>query len=122
MLSSVSVRLRSLSQRKIAYRASGVAIAIGFISCVHILIGYDLRPRCGALPGAFAMYDGMFVVFWLGVIPHVLMLIFGSLTYINIKLSKKRIESESERHSIISHSNRRGSKTDKHLIIVSNRR
>ena len=37
MSSSVSARLRSFSQMKVAYRASGIAIAIGFISCVHIL-------------------------------------------------------------------------------------
>lgn len=91
MSSSVHARLRSLSQMKVAYRAIGVAIAIGFISCVHILVGYDLRPRCAALPGVFSMYDSMFVVFWLGVIPHLLMLIFGLFTYINIKQSKRRM-------------------------------
>jgi hypothetical protein len=121
MSSSVSVHLRSFSQMKIAYPASGVAIAIGFISCVRILVGYDLRPRCAALPGVFAMYDSMFVVFWLGVIPHVLMLIFGFLTYINIKLLKKRVGIDSERNSIVSHLNRRESKADKQLIMVSNR-
>ncbi|CAF4375405.1 unnamed protein product, partial [Adineta steineri] len=67
------------------------AIILGFISCIHIVIGYDLRPRCGALAGAFAMYDSMFVVFWLGIIPHVLMLIFGFITLMNIRRTKQRI-------------------------------
>jgi hypothetical protein len=91
MSSSVQARLRSFSQVKMARRATAVAIAIGFISCIHILIGYDLRPRCAALPGAFAMYDSMFVIFWLGIIPHVLMLIFGFLTFMNIRRIKKRL-------------------------------
>ncbi|CAF1449726.1 unnamed protein product, partial [Adineta steineri] len=91
MSSSVNARLRSFSQRKIAYRVSVVAIILGFISCIHIVIGYDLRPRCGALAGAFAMYDSMFVVFWLGIIPHVLMLIFGFITLMNIRRTKQRI-------------------------------
>ncbi len=88
MSSSVHACLRSFSQMKMAYRAIGVAIAIGFISCAHILFGYDLRPRCATLPGSFGMYDSMFVVFWLGVIPHSLMLVFGFFTYMNIKRSK----------------------------------
>ncbi|UJR27579.1 hypothetical protein I4U23_008860 [Adineta vaga] len=91
MSSSVSVRLRSFSQMKVAYRASVCAILLAFTSCIHIVIGYDLRPRCGALAGTFTMYDSMFVVFWLGIIPHALMLIFGFVTLMNVRRTKQRI-------------------------------
>ena len=43
--SSVHARLRSFSQMKVAYRATFVAVVIGFGSCSHILVSYDLRPR-----------------------------------------------------------------------------
>ncbi|CAF4071843.1 unnamed protein product [Adineta steineri] len=119
MSSSVSARLRSFSQRKIAYRVSVVAIILGFISCIHIVIGYDLRPRCGALAGAFAMYDSMFVVFWLGVIPHVLMLIFGFLTYMNIKRSRRRIAIHSHKNpTALAQRQQREEKNDTQLIVM----
>ena len=118
--SCVSARLRSFSQMKVAYRATGVAIAVGFVSCVHILVGYDLRPRCGALAGVFAMYDGMFVVFWLGVIPHILMLVFGLLTIVNIRRTKRRIAVKPPANATApTRQQRREQKTDAQLIIVS---
>ena len=122
MSSSVHVRLRSFSQMKMAYRATAVAIAIGFISCVHILVLYDLRPRCGTMPGVYAKFDGMFVVFWLGVIPHMLMLVFGSLTIINIRRAKRRIAPAKPLPNTAgpTQQKRREQKTENQLIVVSN--
>ncbi|CAF4313553.1 unnamed protein product [Rotaria sp. Silwood2] len=120
--SSVSARLRSFSQMKIAYRATIGAITIGFLSCIHILVGYNLRPRCNALAGSFAMFDGMFVVFWLGVIPHLLMLTFGFLTYMNIRRTKKRVAVKQPQNTVaLTQQQRRQQKTDAQLIVVSNR-
>jgi hypothetical protein len=120
MASSVQARLRSFSQIKMAYRAVAVAIGIGFISCSHILVGYDLRPKCNALAGVFAMYDSMFVIFWLGVIPHVLMLAFGFLTFTNIRLTKKRVANKAPPNAVAqTHQQRREQKTDAQLIVVS---
>jgi len=120
MSSSVSATLRKFSQIKMAYRATIVAILLGFISCIHILVGYDLRPRCGALSGPFAMYDSMFVVFWLGIIPHVLMLIFGFLTIMNIRQVKRRVAINPQTNTAsATKKERREQKTDTQLIIVS---
>jgi hypothetical protein len=111
MSSSIHARLRSFSQIKIAYRSMIIVILIGLISCSHILISYDLRPRCTTLPGAYAIFDGMFVVFWLGVIPHVLMLIFGFITLMNIKRTRQKVFGKQQRND---------KKTDTQLILVSN--
>ncbi|CAF1274718.1 unnamed protein product, partial [Rotaria magnacalcarata] len=89
--SSVSVRFRSFSQMKIAYRATAVAIVVSLLSCSHILYSYDLRPKCANMPGPYAMFDGMFVVVWLGIIHHGLMLTFGFTTVMNIRQAKRRI-------------------------------
>ena len=90
MSSSRHARLRLFSQITVAYRATIVVILLGMITCAHILISYNLRPKCGTLPGNYAIFDGMFVVFWLGVLPHVLMWIFGSITLMNIRRMRKR--------------------------------
>jgi hypothetical protein len=123
MSSSSHARLRSFSQMKIAYRSVIITIIIGLISCSHILITYDLRPKCSTLSGAYAVFDGMFVVFWLGVIPHVLMLIFGFLTLINIRRMQHRrfIKPQTKGTPIINQKQQRNDhKTDTQLILVSN--
>ena len=124
MSSSLEARLRSFSDIKIAYRATAVAIVTSFLSCTHILALYDLRPKCSTKPGAFAMYDSMFVVFWLGVIPHLLMLLFGFLTYTNIKRSKRRVTIQLSTNPIAptqkQQQQRQKQKTDKQLIVVRN--
>ncbi|CAF0721531.1 unnamed protein product [Adineta ricciae] len=90
MSSSTHACLRSFSRIKNAYRSVIIAILVALISCSHILITYDLRPRCSTLVGTYAIFDGLFVVFWLGVIPHILMLIFGFITLLHIKRVRQR--------------------------------
>jgi signal transduction histidine kinase len=94
MSSSTNVHLRAFSQIKMAYRATVVAIGIGFISCTPVAVGYVVRPRCRKMPGTYEMFDSIFAVSWLGVIPHLLMLVFGSLTFLNIRRSKKQIRKQ----------------------------
>ncbi|CAF5130097.1 unnamed protein product, partial [Rotaria sp. Silwood1] len=103
---------------KIAYRATIVAIAISFLSCIHILVAYDLRPRCGVVAGPVSRFDGMFVVFWLGIIPHILMLIFGFLTVMNIRRTKTRVAAKPLQSVVAStQQQRRQQKTDAQLIV-----
>ncbi|CAM4794610.1 unnamed protein product [Rotaria magnacalcarata] len=90
-LTSVHVRLRSLSQIKIAYRNVLIVIIIGLLSCSHILFSYDLRSKCATLPGMYTIFDGMFVVFWLGFIPHGMMLIFAFITLMNIRRARQQM-------------------------------
>ncbi|CAF3655447.1 unnamed protein product [Rotaria sp. Silwood1] len=120
MSSSIHIYLRSFSQIKIAYRNVGIVIIIGFISCLHILIFYDLRPKCATLPGIYAIFDGMFVIFWLGLIPHALMLIFGLFTLINIRQARQRRIKKLENKNIYIYQKqyRNSHKTDTQLIIM----
>ena len=119
--SSLRVSLRNYSQVKIAYRASAVAILFGLVSCSHTLVSYDLRPTCKTIPGTYATVDSIWVVCWMGVIPHVLMLVFGSLTIHNIRTSKRRLHSEPPRSTQIVDQNQiRERKTNRQLIAVSN--
>ncbi|CAF2174532.1 unnamed protein product [Rotaria magnacalcarata] len=77
-------------QMKIAYRVTAIAIVISLFSLSHILYSYDLRPIYATMPGPDAMFDGMFVVIWLGIIPHGLMLLFGFTTVKNIRQVKRQ--------------------------------
>lgn len=97
MSSSIHVRLRSFTQIKMAYRSMIIVIIIGLISCSHILISYDLRPKCKTLHGSYGIFDGMFAVVWLGIIPHILMLIFSFITLMNIRRLKQRKYSKHQR-------------------------
>lgn len=115
MSSSIYARFRAFSQMKIAYRCVVMAMVMGFLSCSHILFSYDLRPKCGTLPGSYALFDGMFVVFWLGVIPHVLMLAFGFATLMNIRRSRQR---RLLQFQILHHQAPPDQKTDAQLIVV----
>lgn len=118
--SSVHARLRSFSQMKMAYQATIVAILISLATCSHILVSYDLRPRCATMPGSYATFDGLFVVFWLGVIPHLLMLIFGFLTIVNVRKTKRRITAQVGANAPApNRKDKREKKTDTHLIVVS---
>ena len=118
--SSVNARLRSFSRMKVAYRAMLVAAVIAFSSCSHILVSYDLRPRCSTKPGDYAKFDGLFVVFWLGVIPHGLMLLFGSLTFWNVRQNKRRVNAQTTSASVGIQSNQiREQKRQRQLMIVS---
>lgn len=119
--SSIRARLRSFSQLKFAHRAGIAAILLSLTSCSHILVLYDLRPRCSTQSGAYATFDGLFVVVWLGVIPHGLMLLFGSLTFLNIRQQKERVGIRViTGNPIVSNpQQQRELKREKQLIIVS---
>lgn len=122
MSSSIHVNLRAFSQIKVAYRVVVVAIGIGAISCTPVAVGYIVRPVCRRMSGAYEMFDGIFAVSWLGVIPHSLMSVFAFLTFLNIRRSKKQLQKQIKTTTAAgTQSQRTGKKTDRQLIVVSYR-
>ncbi len=122
MSSSIHVRFRAFSQIKMAYRATAVAIGIALISCTPVAVGYVVRPTCRKMPGAYEMFDSIFAMSWLGVIPHLLMLVFGFLTFLNIRRSKQLIKRQMKTSSATENQRRKTlRKTDSQLITVSYR-
>lgn len=121
LLSSTHVHLRSFSQIKIAYRNVIIVMIIGCTSCFHILIFYDLRPKCSTLQGIYAIIDSIFVVFWLGIIPHGLMLIFALITLKNIRRIRQRITAKKKFPTLYidKQQYRHSYKTDTQLMLVS---
>lgn len=105
MSSSMIVARRTFSEIRLAHRLALFVIVLGLLSCSHILLTYDLRPKCSTLHGSYALFDGMFVVFWLGLIPHGLMISFAWMTLNNLRQRRIRIPSH------------RQQKIDQHLIV-----
>ena len=105
MSSSLIVARRTFSEIHLAHRLALLVIGLGFVSCSHILVTYDLRPKCSTLAGFYALFDGMFVVVWLGLIPHGLMIAFAWMTLNNLRQRRNRIASQ------------RQQKIDQHLIV-----
>ncbi|CAF1663067.1 unnamed protein product [Rotaria magnacalcarata] len=107
-------------QMKIAYRVTAIAIVISLFSLSHILYSYDLRPIYATMPGPDAMFDGMFVVIWLGIIPHGLMLLFGFTTVKNIRQVKRQtaVQSYTIQISVESCIQTQERKTNTQLILM----
>lgn len=119
MSSSTSIRRRSFSQMNIAYISTLVAVFVSFSTCSHILLTYDLRPRCSTMTGPYSLFDGLFVVCWLGILPHTLMLIFALSTILNIKNKRRRIESQNVRNTVYQTPEWRRERNEFQLIFVS---
>ena len=118
--SSSRINLGRYSQLKVAYHASAAAIIFGLASCSHTLFSYDLRPWFRTILGAYAMFDSMWMTFWMGVIPHVWMLVFGSLIIRNVRKAKRRAQSEASRSAPVNDQNQiRERKPNRQLILVS---
>lgn len=113
---SASTRLRSFSQLKIAYRMTCVPIILYSLTTSHQFVFYDLRPTCSSLPGTYAYFLSMYSIVWTSFIPQGAMLIFGWLTYSNIRKSHQRlIHSKDEQSSNQSQRTR----TDSQLITIT---
>ena len=118
--SSTMHSLRSLSKIKVAHRVACGTIAFALITCIHAPIAYDIRPTCSPAPGTLLIFDSLFIILWVSVIPHMLMLIFGFLTIANIQRSRRRIFAQQNNLiTIHNQDQRRDQKTNTQLLVVS---
>ncbi|UJR08896.1 hypothetical protein I4U23_013150 [Adineta vaga] len=88
---SMNTRLRAFSQLRIAYRITPIPIILHSLTTSHQFIYYDLRPNCASLPGTYAYFLSMYSIVWTSLIPQGSMLLFGILTYLNIRKSRQRL-------------------------------
>jgi hypothetical protein len=88
---STNTRLRSFSQLKMAHRMTCVPIIIYSLTTCHQFVFYNLRPTCTSQPGAYAYFLSMYSIVWTSLVPQISMLIFGSITYLNVRKSRQRL-------------------------------
>ena len=106
---SKSPRLRSFSRIQVAHRMTCVPIIIHSLTTSHQFIYYGLRPNCTPLPGTYIYFLSVFSIVWTSLIPQISMLIFGLITYYNVRKSRKRL----------GHVKERKSRTDTHMIRIT---
>jgi hypothetical protein len=104
---SENSRLRLFSRIRVAHRITLIPIIVYSLTNCHEFIYFDLRPKCVAESGIYSIFISIYSIVWTSLIPQSLLLIFGLITYRNIRLSRKRLQRENEE---------RRSRTDIHLI------
>jgi hypothetical protein len=107
---STSTKLRSFSQIKVAYRMTCVPIILYSLTNFHQFFYFVLRSDCVPLPGTYTYFLSMYSIVWTSLIPQSAMLIFGLITYCNIRKNRQRLvhSTEQRRH-----------RTDSQLIRVT---
>ncbi|UJR35428.1 hypothetical protein I4U23_028185 [Adineta vaga] len=88
---SEKTRYRLFSQIKIAYRLTIVPIIIYCLTNSHQFYYFDLRPKCVAQVGVYSLFLSIYSIVWTSLIPQSLLLIFGLMTYRNIRISRQRL-------------------------------
>ncbi len=112
MTTSIYVRYRAFSQKKIAYRIVLITIIITMIINIHVLIFFDLQPTCIPQPGIYAVFYSIYLIVWTGIFPDGLILLFTLWTFQNVK--KLRL-----RNAANAIGNTLKQKTETQLVIVS---
>jgi hypothetical protein len=91
-LSSSNVNRRKFSNRKLAYLLIIVITIFWLIILSHQLIFYEIfEDRCDGNSKNYDIFHGIFNIFCIGLIPSLLLSIFGYLTLRNVQQSIHRI-------------------------------
>jgi len=109
---STNTRFRSFSQIKVAHRMTCVPIILYSLTTCHQFFYYNLRPTCSSLPGTYAYFLSVYSIVWTNLIPQSAILIFGLITYCNIRKSYRNLIRSKEQQS-----NR--TRTDSQLIRIT---
>ncbi|CAF1202532.1 unnamed protein product [Adineta steineri] len=96
---STNARLRSFSHIKIAHRMTCIPIILYSLTTSHQFIYFVLQPECTPLPGTYSYFLSMYSIIWTSLIPQSAILIFGFVTYLNIRRSHRRLIQPSK-HSV----------------------
>ena len=109
---STSVRLRSFSQIKVAHRMTCAPIILYSLTTVHQFFYFVLiSSNCVPLPGAYSYFLSMYSIVWTGLVPQISMLIFGLMTYYNVRKSRLRLVHPEQQQQ-----QQQRNRTDSHMI------
>jgi formate-dependent nitrite reductase membrane component NrfD len=95
MATSIHVRYRAFSQKKIASRIVLIMIIFTMILNVHVLIFFELQPSCIPQPGIYAVFYSVYLIIFDGILPDGLILIFALFTFRNVKKLRLRVAANS---------------------------
>ncbi|CAF1125826.1 unnamed protein product [Adineta ricciae] len=92
--------LRSFSQIKIALRKTSIPILINSLASTHQLIFYELRPKYYAAAGVYSYFLSIYSIVWISLVPQMSMLLFGVMTYNNIRKGRQCLNQQTDSHLI----------------------
>jgi hypothetical protein len=96
---SRSVRLRRCSKIEWAHRIILVVIIVWFLHAIPCLLFYDILPvtnKCGITNAVYVIYNRIYLLGLLCIIPITIMAIFGYLTYRNIRQTRVLAEQNAD--------------------------
>ncbi|UJR19926.1 hypothetical protein I4U23_023058 [Adineta vaga] len=83
------------------------------LTTAHQLYYYDLRPKCAPLSGIYSIFMSAYNIVWTSLVPQTVMLVFGLITFFNMRASRQRLISR-DVHQL----SQRRSRADVHLITI----
>ena len=90
-LTSPNVRIRSICRPVVARYVIMALIPIWSLIPVHMAVNVtNSTGRCGA-PSHYAFSFGMYLLFFIGILPPVLMIFFGVYAWYNLKNVRRRV-------------------------------
>jgi hypothetical protein len=107
---STSARLRSFSRIEVAHRITCVPIILHSLTTSHQFFYFVLQPTCVALPGAYSYFLSVYSIAWTSLVPQMSMLIFGLITYYNVRKIHQRVVHPEEQQQ--------RNRTDSHMIKI----
>ncbi|CAF1246137.1 unnamed protein product [Adineta ricciae] len=114
--SSRNARRRQWSSSKVAYRIIISMVIFWCIIYIQVFIFYRIEDQvCRYQNGAYATYFSIYISIDSGLLPILLMLIFGLLTVRNIHETKRRVVPATERNNDRSCENNKLSRKDAQL-------
>lgn len=98
LVTSQNVNLRQYSSIKFAYRIVIVVIGFWSIHGIFAPVFYNITAvRCASTNGVYAIYSTIYVTIIITTIPVVIMIIFGTFTYRNIRLTRVPVQRHADR-------------------------
>ena len=101
---SQNIRLRRFSKIQLVHRIVFVLIIVWcFLETITSFLFFDISPmtnKCMPINTAYAVYYSVFIFVFCGVIPVLLMMIFGCMTYRNIRMTRALAEQHADRQLI----------------------
>jgi hypothetical protein len=91
MSTSRSTWLRSWTQLKVARIVTVLVLLMSMLACSHIFVFVDHHPSCSAQPGLYAVFYIGFLIGYGGLVPDLLLLLFGCSIVRNVSQSRSRI-------------------------------
>lgn len=100
LVTSQDLNRRQLSNIKWAHRIVLIVIIVSCLQSIPIFIYYNIPPvinACMSVNVIYATYATIFIVYVMCIIPITIMIVFGYLTYRNIRLTRALVMQHADR-------------------------